>query len=113
MIKTFASEACSIEIWISSYMCHLPITPLTEHGLTALAHARLEPFPPDRRSQFREALQRIACFPRDTVRHLHVDRDDQVPRRSVLASHALAPGAQLASARRAGRDPHGDRALQR
>src|SRR4051794_17406111 len=113
MIKTFASEACSIEIWISSYMCHLPITPLTEHGLTALAHARLEPFPPGRRGQFRETLQRIACFPRDTIGHLHVDRDDQIPGWSVLASHALAPGPQLAPARRAGRHPHGDRGVQR
>src|SRR5690242_13894438 len=103
MIRTFASEACSTEMWISSYMCHLPIRVLHAH-----AHARFEPFPPCGRGQFRETLQRIACFPRDTIRHLHVDRDDQVTGRPVLAGYALAPGPQLASARGAGRHPHGD-----
>src|SRR3954452_6048915 len=108
MIRTFASEACSTEISISSYMCHLP-----DNVLTAPAHARLEPVPPGRRGQFRETLQRVPCFPRDTIRHLHVDGDDQVAGWPVLAGDALAPGPQLATARGAGRDAHGDRAVQR
>src|SRR4051794_20394390 len=107
MIRTFASEACSIEMWISSYMCHPLIV-----GLTAPAHPRFEPLPPGGRSQLREALECVPSLPRDSVRHLHLDRDDQVTGRTVLTRHTLAAGPQLAAARRTRRNPQGDRAVQ-
>src|SRR3954453_6251297 len=89
MIRTLASEPWSTEMLISSYICHLRF-----EVLAGPAYACVEPLATGRRGQLGEPLQRVPRLSRDTVGHLHVDRDDQVTRAPVLAGHALATGAQ-------------------
>src|SRR6266498_2594596 len=80
MISTFASEACSIEMSISSHMCHLLIEGSIQGCLSETAETRFDTLPPRRWCQLGEPFQRVPGLVRDdgAGRHLHLDGDQQV-----------------------------------